>query len=115
MNIKMIYYGVLPIRFKHWVEEYNCDKQFALDLQSNKIDWVIKKLLNGGYGEVVHTFNPQILCFLDDDLAAELIHYVDQEGKFKRFKCNPVFMKKLQLMQPGEVVSDSKEFWGEYD
>lgn len=115
IKIQKLYYGVLPARCRDIVKKYNQDREFAIDIQDFKIEFIIDKLLDGGYGEIVHSFNPQVLCFIPDEIASEIIYYFDRESREQKFKCNPEFMKKLRLMQPGEVVSDSNEFWGKHE
>jgi hypothetical protein len=113
--IEAIYYGVLPPKYIDIVKNYNKDTQIALDLQTNEIEVIVERILAGEYGKILHSFNPQILSYMTDEVAVNYLHYVNSKGEFKKLGSNPDFIRKLVFMTPGEVVSDSKEFWGEYN
>lgn len=57
---------------------------------------------------LVHTFNPLILNFFEDDIARESFFIIKNKDKLIKFFDDERINKKLMCMNPGEAVVDTK-------
>ena len=98
-----IYYGREP-------EHFEClDTLFRIYMRANNWDLPVAcRAMFGNLREdgVYHTLNPIIPNFLDDEQACEWLWIIDNTGQHVRMGVDDHMLKKLVVMQPGEVVAD---------
>lgn len=57
---------------------------------------------------LIHTFNPLILNFFEDDIARESFFIIKNKDKLIKFFDDERINEKLMCMNPGEAVVDTK-------
>ena len=110
MNARL-YFGRIPEKyyynidgfFSHILIRENYNMQAAVDRLVDSLDSV------GGYN---HTVNPLIVNYISDEIARELIWFIDSEGNEIKMGDDVSMCKKLQFMGPGEALADDSRVLG---
>jgi hypothetical protein len=76
----------------------------------NKIEDFVDEIsrLGNEKNVLIHTFNPLILNFFEDNIAKESFIIIKNSGDFIKFFDNENSKIKLECMGPGEAVIDTK-------
>lgn len=86
----------------------NNDKKFEdKNYYYERIDILVEKITASSKEKdiLIHTINPLILNWFDNETAIESFYFLNNKGDFVKFFNDEYMISKLESMGPGEIIA----------